>query len=193
MISDLILSLFAFQIFFQIKGMNKKWSLFFLFMGFSALIGGIYHGFSAVGEQYRFLSWAFLSVSLIYAILAAYSKHTNITFITIIFTKSILLLTLSIYNSDFIYMVLDTSITMFGFIVIGNIVYLKSLSGYITNGILLSIISAFFVITRTSFHSQYLTYNDIGHYITILSLLTISKGIRKDYYKQHNHIQPEHK
>ncbi len=186
MISDLILSLFAFQIFFQLKRISKKWSLFFLFMGFSATIGGIYHGFPHIGETYKYLSWAFLSLSLIYALLAAYENVKGRVFNYLFTIKSLLLLLLSIYYDKFDFMIIDIAASMLGFIIIGNMLYLRSLSNYITYGIMISFVSAFFVVAKISFHSEYLNYNDIGHYITILSLLVISKGVRKDYYSSHN-------
>lgn len=186
MISDLILSIFAFQIFFQTKGFNKLWSLFFLFMGFSALIGGIYHGFPEIGEIYRYLSWSFLSLSLIYAQLAAYQEIKRFTFKYVFIIKSCALLITSIIYGTFTFMIIDTAVSMFGLIVLGNVLYLKSLSNYITIGILISFISAFFVIAKISFHPQHLNYNDIGHYITILSLFVMAKGVRKDYYLSQN-------
>lgn len=188
MTSDLILCIFAFHFFFQIRKMNKKWSFFFLFMGFSALTGGIYHGYPIIGEQYRYLSWVFLSISLIYAQLGAYSSIKNSAIKSTIIVKSTLLLSLSVYYGSFSFMILDTAISMLGFIVIGNLIFLKSLSSYISYGILISTTSAFFVIARISFHPDYFNYNDIGHYITILSLAVISKGVRKDYYTSHQNV-----
>ncbi|MFK5855954.1 MAG: hypothetical protein QM503_07465 [Bacteroidota bacterium] len=180
MISNLFLSIFALYFYFQHRTNNKKWSLFFLFMGLSAFVGGIYHGFPDVGEQVRFFSWSLFSGSLIFAQLAAY-QYTNNLFLKLIFiSKSILFLIISIQTANFSFMVLDTAISMLGFIVVGNSIYLKSLSKYITYGILISFASAFFVIYKISFSDQYLNYNDIGHYISIISLIVMSKGIRLD-------------
>lgn len=177
MISNLILSIFGFYFYFRHKSLNKKWSLFFLFMGFSAFVGGIYHGFPEIGEQYRFLSWSLLSTSLISAQIAAYQSNNNLQIRLLFILKSILLLYLSILNINFGYMVLDTAISLFGFIVIGNALFLKILPPNITYGILLSFGAAFFVFFKISFSSQHLNYNDIGHYISILSLVVISKGV----------------
>ncbi|NQU35668.1 MAG: hypothetical protein HQ521_20770 [Bacteroidetes bacterium] len=181
MISDLILSLFAIYIFTQIRKYDKKWGAFYLFMSLSAFVGGIHHGFPIIGEEFRFLSWVFLSTSLIYAQLAAYSDVNNKTLKFLIIVKSTSFLFLAFLHSNFIFMILDTAISMLGFIVIGNLLYLKSLSRFITYGILVSLTSVFFVVYKISFSNDYLNYNDIGHYISILSLILISKGIKRDY------------
>lgn len=181
MISDIVLSIFAFYLFNVHRSTNPKWSMFFLFMGVSAFIGGIYHGYNIIGEPFRFLSWACLTVALLFAQNATY-KHINNKLVKILYTsKSIILLFLSINTGDFSFIVIDTAISMLGFIVIGNTFFLRSSSKYINYGILISISSAFFVVSKTSLHAEYFTCNDIGHYITILSLLVISKGVREDY------------
>ncbi len=183
MVSDLILSIFAFILFKQLKYINKEWSLFYLFMGSSAFIGGIYHGFPIIGEQFRFISWAFLSASLISAQLAAYSNVKNYLIKYLIVSKSIFMLVLTIYYVEFTIMMIDTAISMIGFIVIGNLFFLKSLSNYISYGILICLPSVLFIAFKISFNPKYLNYYDIGHYISILSLIIMSKGIKKDYYK----------
>jgi len=184
MISDLILSLFAFYLYFQHRTQNQKWSLFFLFLGLSALVGGVCHGFTMIGEYFRFLSWSFLSIALVFAQLAAYQNNKNRIIETVFVLKSILLLFLSILNTNFEFMVFDTLISMLGFIVIGNLFFLKSLSKYISYGILISLSSAFFVIYKISIHPLYLTFNDIGHYISIISLIVMSRGVREETLKQ---------
>lgn len=180
MVSDLILSLFAFYFFFQHRIYDRKWSLFFLFMGISSFTGGMYHGFFENVEQLRFLSWGLFSLALIYAQLAAYQEVKNnlikITFVL----KSIVLLYFSIQTVSFGFLVIDTIFSLFGFVVIGNLLFLKSLSNYISYGILVSFISVFVVVFKTDIHPEYLTQNDIGHYITIFSLAVMSKGIRED-------------
>jgi len=177
MISNLFLGIFGFYFYFKHKSINVKWSLFFLFVGLSAFVGGVYHGYPEIGEQYRFLSWSLLSISLISAQIAAYQENKNVSVKLIIILKSVLLLFLSIKNANFGYMVLDTAMSMLGFIVIGNALFLKTLPPNITYGILISFAAAFFVIFKISISPQYLNYNDIGHYISILSLAVISKGV----------------
>ena len=180
MISDFILSIFAFYFYLQHRHLSKKWAMFFLFMGISALIGGVYHDFTGIGEEFRFLSWSLFSTSLIFAQLAAYQYVKNRTLKSIFILKTILLLFLSILNANFVYIIIDTVVSMLGFIVIGNLFFLKSLSNYISYGILVSVASAFIVIFNISFHPQYLTSIDIGHYISILSIVLISRGVRED-------------
>ena len=146
-------------------------------MGFSAFVGGAYHGFPEIGEQYRFLSWSLFSISLISAQVAAYQSNNNLPIRLVFILKSVLLLFLAIQNVNFGYMVLDTAISMLGFIVIGNALFLKILPPNITYGIFISFTAAFFVIFKISISTQYLNYNDMGHYLSILSLAVISRGV----------------
>lgn len=183
MISDLILSIFTFYFFFQHRTSSKLWSLFFLFIGLSALVGGIYHGFVEIGEQYRFLSWSLLSVSLIFAVFAVYAKQLNKLLKSLIILKSFTLLILSFHYCSFTFMIIDTVVSLFVFIFIGNLLFMKSLSKYISFGILISFCSVLFIAFKISPHPQYLTYNDIGHYISIISLSMISFGVKEDYLK----------
>jgi hypothetical protein len=150
-------------------------------MGFSAFVGGIYHGFPEIGEQYRFLSWSLFSISLISVQIAAYQSNNNLPIKLVFILKSVLLLFFAIQNTNFGYMVFDAAISMLGFIVIGNAFFLKTLPPNITYGILISLSAAFFVVFKISFSSEYLNYNDIGHYISILSLFIISKGVSEIY------------
>jgi len=183
MISDLILNIIAFYLYNQHKEQSKLWSKFFLFMGLSAFVGGLYHGIPYIGEQFRFLSWTLFSTSLIYAQLATYQGVRN-NFIKILFIfKSIVLLSLSIIYVNFEFMIVDTALSMLGFIVIGNLLFIIPLSNYIIYGVLISLISVFFIIYKINFYEQYLTYIDIGHYISIISLIVISIGTREDYTK----------
>jgi uncharacterized protein DUF6962 len=193
MVSDLILSMFAFYFFFQHRNVCKKWSLFFLFMGLSAFIGGIYHGYPGIGEQFRFISWTLLSISLINAQLAAYSNVKNNTLKLVLVTKSILLLILALQNVNFTLMIIDTAFSMLGVIVLGNILFLKSLSNYITYGILISLTSVFFIVFKISLNPKYLNYYDIGHYISILSISFMSWGIKKDYYRSYQKLSWQQK
>ncbi|MCK5845893.1 MAG: hypothetical protein KAG84_00520 [Bacteroidales bacterium] len=182
MISDFILSIFAFYFFYQSKPLSKNWSLFFLFMGISAIVGAAFHGGILVGQQFRFISWAILSASLIFAQLATYerfySKSLNLFFVL----KSVIFLSLAITYTQFLYMVIDIAISLLGFVVVGNMFYLKNVSNKISIGILISIVSAVIVVLKVDLHPVYLTANDIGHYISILSLLYISKGVGENSY-----------
>jgi len=180
MVSDLVLSLFAFFIFSQLRIISRKWSLFFLFMGISSFAGGIYHGFFETVELLRFLPWILFSAALVSAQLAAYQNVKSNLVKTIFTIKSAALLILSIQNVSFNFLVIDTILSLFGFIVIGNFFFLKSLSKYISYGILISFLSVFVVVFKINIHPEFLTQNDIGHYITIITLFVMSKGVRED-------------
>ncbi len=177
MLSDLFLGAFAFTFFFKHHRSSRAWSLFFLFMGSSALFGGIYHGYPSLGENLRFFSWSLLSAAMVAGPLAAFPTMKHPVIKAIIFLKSMIFLYLSVQSSNFSYMVVDTAISMLGYIVIGNALYFKTLPTKISYGILISIASTLFVALKISFHQLYMTYNDIGHYITILSLYYISQGV----------------
>jgi hypothetical protein len=184
MISDLILSLFAFYFYAKHRIISPYWGNFFLFMALSAIIGSMYHGATELGELVRFTSWGMVSVSLIFGLMAVYknlnSKYLNWFFII----KSTIFLFLSIHYSVFYFIVIDTAVSLLGFVALGDWLYLKSNSKWITYGILLSLVSVLFIVLKFSFDPNYLSTNDIGHYITILSLMLISKGVREDSLKE---------
>ncbi len=184
MLSDLILSAFALGLFFRHRYTHKLWSLFYLFMAASALVGGIYHGFTHIGEGFRFLSWSLLSASLVFAQLAAYQNIGAIYLKTLIVIKSVIFLYFSIHTANFGFMVMDTAISMLGLIALGNLLVLRSMSPLISYGIMISIAAALVVSLKWSLHPLQLTYNDIGHYISILSLIVMSKGIRQDAFQE---------
>ena len=177
MISDLILGIFAFYFFIQNKNISKNWGFFFLFMSIAAFFGALFHGNEFIGEQYRFISWSLLSASLIFAQLATYSKFKSFKLNMFFVLKSVIFLFLAIRYSQFLYMVTDIAISLLGFVVIANFMFRKDVSNKISYGILISISSAIIVILKVDVHHYYLTANDIGHYISIISLMYISKGV----------------
>ncbi len=179
MISDLILGIFAVIFCVLLFKKNANWSLFFLFMGISAFAGGFWHGyFDETNNLLRFISWTFLSVSLLFPAFELYknNKILKIFFIVI----SVILLFFAIYYCDFLFMEINAVIVMLGFVLVKSIIKSKRNKAYvfIYSGILISLISVFFQIKRYSF-AEYLDFNDIGHYITIVSLLVIYIGVNK--------------
>lgn len=184
MISDLILGVFAIAFYLLSYRLNKFWSYFFLFMGLSAIMGGFYHGYTEIGESFRFLSWSFLSVALLFALLGAYQGFGNKVLRMIFLLKSAVLLFLSIYFVNFGFMAVDTAISLLGFIVFGNIFFLHNQSRWIMMGIIVSLSSAFIFANHISYDEVYFTANDIGHYITIISLLLMFIGVRKTAEKE---------
>jgi len=183
MISDLILSVFSFIFFLRLKDFDVYWSLFFAFMSLSAITGGIYHGFTYLGEGLRFFSWSMLAVSIIFAQIASYKSYNSRLLNGIFIFNGALFLSLSIINIDFIYMVLNIVVGLFGFVVLGGLFYLKGNSNKIIIGILISFTSVFSVIAKINFDDTYLTFNDIGHYISIISLYIMAIGIKEDVAK----------
>jgi hypothetical protein len=180
MLSDLVLSAFSLIFFFRIKELDKNWSLFFAFMSLSALSGAIYHGYTHIGEGLRFFSWSMLAVSIIFAQRASYKEYESKLLNSIFLFNGALFLSLAIYNADFIYMVLNIVVGLFGFVVLGGLIYLKGNSNKIIYGILISFTSVFFVIAKISVDDKYLNFNDIGHYISVISLYVMTLGIKED-------------
>ncbi len=181
MISDLILGFFAIAFYLLTYRYKRFWSFFFLFMGFSAITGGFYHGYTEIGEGFRFLSWSFLSVALLFALFGVYQgRLLRMVFLL----KSALLLFLSIYFVNFSFMAVDTAVSLLGFIVFGNFFYLHSQSWWTMAGIIVSLSSAIIFANQISFDDVYFTANDIGHYITIISLLLMTIGVRKTAEKE---------
>jgi len=179
MISDLVLGIFVIVFFIFLVKKNIKWSLFFLFMGISAFAGSFWHGyFDETNNLLRFISWTFLSLSLLFPAFELYknSKILKIFFIVI----SVILLFFAIYYCNFLFMDINAVIVMLGFVLVKSIIKSKSNKAYvfIYLGILISLISVFFQIKRYSF-AEYLNFNDIGHYITIVSLSIIYIGVNK--------------
>jgi hypothetical protein len=180
MLSDLVLSAFSLIFFFRIKDLDKNWSLFFAFMSLSAFSGAIYHGYTQIGEGLRFFSWSMLAVSIIFAQRASYKEYESNLLNSIFLFNGALFLSLAIYNADFIYMVLNIVVGLFGFVVLGGLIYLKDNSNKIIYGILISFTSVFFVIAKISVDDKYLNFNDIGHYISVISLYVMTLGIKED-------------
>ena len=152
-------------------------------MGLAAFVGAAFHGYPAMGQQYRFLSWTILSASLIFALLATYDSIKNKSLKTFFIAKSVSLLSLAIYFSDFNFMIIDVAISMLGFIVIGNLLLKERQSFKISIGIFVSIAAAIVVVLKIDAHPYYLQANDIGHYISAISLIFISKGVAEDSVK----------
>ncbi len=185
MISDFVLSIFAFGFYWKLRNMHQNWSLFFAFMSLSAFTGAIYHGFTFLGEGLRFLSWVMLAVSIIFAQRASYDEYKSILLNWIFILSGVIFTSLAILNSDFIYMVIDMMVGLFGFVVLGSLIYLKDNSKKIIYGILLSFSSVFLVLAKVNIDDKYLTFNDIGHYISIISLYIMLLGIKENVSQEY--------
>lgn len=180
MVSDLVLGLISIVFFIFIVKRSFNWSMFFLVMGVSAIFGGIWHGFfTETNNSFRYLSWTFLTASILFPAFELYKNLKNIFNLGFVIISSVLLF-LAIHYSDFVYMEINAIIIMLGFVFFKSIVNSKQNKNYllINLGIFISLVSVFFQIKKYSF-SEYFDYNDIGHYITALSLLVIFIGVRK--------------
>lgn len=183
MLSDLVLSIFSFIFFYKLKDLDLNWSLFFAFMSMSAFTGAIYHGFIFLGEGLRSFSWAMLAVSIVFAQRASYRDYESKFLNWIFIFNGLFFYSLAIYYLDFIYILFNIIVGLFGFVVLGGMIYLKNNSNKIIYGILISFTSVFFVISKINIDDDYLTFNDIGHYISIISLYIITLGIKEDVTK----------
>ena len=184
MISNIVLGTFA-LLYFMLTGISvKHWSLFFLFICLSAFSGAVYHNDVSNGEIFRFFSWGLLSVALLFALQATYFHVDNKLLKIFFIFKSLLLLSLAISNADFIFMAIDTFISLMVFIVIGNYIYLHNVSRWKIYGIVISVSSALIFVNQIVLHKDYLTPNDIGHYISVISLFFIMIGVREDSHSE---------
>ncbi len=179
MISNIILGLASLYFYNLLRNKNKLWAFFFLAMSLAAFIGGIYHGYPESGNIARFISWAFLSTALFFAQWAVFRNKTTTLLLIFFLLKGITLLLLAIIYVDFVYLIIDSIISMLGFVFIGNLIFIKESYKLINIGISVSIISAIISQMKITIDPDYLTYNDIGHYITIISFLLIARGISK--------------
>jgi len=177
MISNIALGLASLYFFGLHKSKNRYWAFFFLAMALAAFVGGIYHGYPELGTHFRFISWSLLSIALFFAQWAVFNKKINNYLLIFFLLKGVVLLSFAIVNADFLYMIIDSLISMFGFVILGNLIFFKDSYKLINIGIFISVISA--IISRMEFtlHPDYMNHNDIGHYITIISLYLISLGV----------------
>jgi hypothetical protein len=180
MISNIVLGTFAFLFFILTRKHDKFWSLFFLFIGLSAFTGAVYHYDITAGETSRFFSWGLLSVALLFALFATYNHVDNKLLKIFFIFKSLVFLSLAIGNADFIFMAGDTFISLMVFIVIGHFLYLHNVSPFKITGIIISVSSALIFVNQIVLHKDYLNANDLGHYITVISLFFIMTGVRED-------------
>ncbi len=176
MLSDIILGSFSFIFYLLIVKKNKYWGYFFLFMSISAFLGGFWHGyFEGTNNFLRIFSWIFLSISLL---MPGMDLYKNIKIRSFLIGISFVLILPALFSHNFIFMIIDALIIMIGFVMIKSMILSKKHKGYIYVylGIICSLISVFFQITKYSF-AKYLNYNDIGHYISAISLFIIFLGI----------------
>lgn len=183
MISNFTLGFFAIYLFSQNRLLSKYWSLFFLFMGLSAFVGGFYHGIEGIGEEVRFLSWSLVATAVVFAQFDVYKNVESKKLKWFFVIKAAVFLYLAIYYSNFSFMIIEFVISLIGFVIIGNWLGYNSISNLITYGVFISISSIVFKVLDTNIHPEYLTANDIGHYITVISLIVMSKGVKEDAVK----------
>jgi hypothetical protein len=184
MISDTILFLFAILFFFQQRNYNQLWSYFFLFMGLSALFGALYHGFEEQMEQLRYISWTFLYFALVFSLIAEYRLKANVWVLRFFVFKGLPMLFLSIYYQVFFYMMIDTLVSLVFLIVVAHWLRIIEVHPLVITGILLSFSSVFFQLSKINIDDNYLNYNDIGHYISIISMMLMSKGIKEKWIEK---------
>lgn len=185
LITDLllgILALFLGRKLFEIK--NNDWGYFLVFMGLSAIAGGLGHGFYYFyGIYIKMFSWILLNVSFYFAEketlnLLSIKNRKNLKILFVI--KLILLSVLAIYFESFTYIKISAIVGLLGFVMITNIIKsFHTTRKYLVYGILISVSSVFIHWKKIAISEEWFNHNDISHIVTIVSILYMYKGVKK--------------
>lgn len=185
-VTDLLLTGFGFYFFYVLQKNNPRkvessWSLFFLYISLSTLVGGIGH---VLGNEYflkiRFLSWILSGVAIYFIEMAVcYEKETK-QFKPIFLTQLFLFLISIFYFKHFL-VVSANSLIGIGLVALVYYarMYIKTRDispGFISLGILV----AFTPVFLNAFKIKILTwfnYNDLSHLIMILCLYFMFYGV----------------
>ncbi|HBH07622.1 MAG TPA: hypothetical protein DDX92_13565 [Flavobacteriales bacterium] len=182
LVSDAVLGVAALT---MSRGMrNSNWRIFFIFMGVSALLGAIGHGFLfTLSTSFRILAWNFLAVAIFFGEMAAFD-HLGKSTKWIVYTlmgKVILVIGLSWVYRSFTISIINAGIGFLG-IVLGIYAYTYSKSRdkskWIIAGALSIIFPALVFWLDVNAIPKYLNANDLGHYLTIIPLYFIYRGAR---------------
>ncbi len=182
-LSDGFLAIVAFGLSTATSG-AKGWKHFFFWMGVAAALGAVAHGFHfALSNEVKILSWNFLIISILAAELQAFEElgWQSVWLRAAVVLKAALFIGLCWYTGKFGVSVIDVAIGML-VIVTGTQItrYRKhpAASRWIIGGILFSAIPAVVQRQHLVIDPVWLDHNDLGHYLSALSLLMIYWGIK---------------
>lgn len=200
-LTDFMITFLCFLFFFCLKNENKiisikYWKAFFLFFGFSTLVGGCSHALFAIHEGFAYKSfWIAMQVLNGFAVYstqqATYNTILKNTGSKEIWKKSyiiqlIVFLIAVLVFQNFLVVVLDNAIGLIPVMILHfrdskN----KRESRFIANGILISFLTAFVHGAKLSLHA-YFNFNDISHVLIMISLSVVFLGVSRKVYQQRN-------
>ena len=196
MLTDYILGAFALYygiILFSHVDKNKNrffWSLAFISLSLSALIGGTYHGFSHLLDEFsKAILWkttlgltSIVSLLLLIAsVKSTVSAKIQKLIISFGVIKIFIIFPIVIFSNQFKFVVLDYTFNMLVMVVLyisGSYKYeIKSNTKFIIIGIVISFIAAGIQISKFSIHQNF-NNNDLYHLIQIVGLYFFYKGAK---------------
>ncbi|MDP1816996.1 MAG: hypothetical protein Q8K92_21255 [Leadbetterella sp.] len=193
-LTDLLLSISCFYFFFGLQKFNEAsigqqhWQKFFLFLGFSTLLGALAHGiFERQNNLFYNSVWLIMQISagisIFYAQAAAFGQLSNLKVRKLMISLSVLQFVIFLpsvfYFFDFRVVAFNSLIAMTQMIVvffpskIENWVY----KTYISFGFFISFLTIYVHSQKLSF-SKWFNHNDISHLIMYVSILLIFRGIK---------------
>ena len=185
----MILCMFFYKNLSPINKVIQYWRLFFLFLGFSTIVGACSHAFFAIHQGWAYKSF-WLPMQLINGIAVYFAQKA--TLISVLKNSKYYKFWKWFYILQFItYCILLFSIQKYLVTVIENLIGLvpimiihfeaKKKERYYTwigFGISISFIAGVVHATKASLHA-YFNYNDIAHIIIMISLSVIYLGLKR--------------
>ncbi len=192
--TDLLLSISCFYFFFGLQKFNEAtigqqhWQKFFLFLGFSTLLGALAHAiFERQNNVFYNSVWLIMQVSagisIFYAQAAAFGQlshqRTRQVMVTLSVIQFVIFIPSVFYFFDFRVVAFNSLLAMTQMIVvffpskIENWVY----KTYISFGFFISFLTIYVHSQKLSF-SKWFNHNDISHLIMYVSILLIFRGIK---------------
>jgi len=206
-LTNAVIALVCAYSFFQIKktkiDLAFQWSMFFLLIGLSSMVGSLGHGVHyQLGNFFfkcvEFFMNAISLVAIYYCFQAAYTgylteknKQTKLLRNIVIVWVAILLL-ITIWFSNFLLIKIHAGIVLSYSLVIHLFTYKRKVpgSGWIAFGIIVSFLS---IITHSLKLkvNDWFNHKDISHLIMAISLLLIFKGVQLKLQFSENRLEEE--
>ncbi len=168
----------------------KDWSLFFLMVGVSSILGSVCHG---AHDQYGliflnitlFLMNAISLISIYFFYRAAFlffnlnKPETNFFYNYLVIVWIVISLVITLFLNKFLLIKINAGIILIYSLIIHSITYRNKQkgSGYIVIGILISFFSIIVHSLKLSFN-EWFNYKDIAHLIMLISLVILFSGVK---------------
>lgn len=193
-LTNSFITIFSVMAYLRTLKLNNKlstyWSIFFLLMGLSSLLGSLCHGIHDQWSQ-TFLNvcWFLMNavslIGLYFFYLAAFTysnlekESSNKTLNYVVLTWIILLLVITFFLNNFLLVKIHAGIGLMYSLIVHFMSFKNKQagSGYIAAGIAISFLSILVHSIKFSF-GEWFNYKDISHMIMLTTLLFIFKGVR---------------